>query len=692
MMLRLLIIVLSLSMAPIAGARDYAPNYDNINNQRWRCRLCPFESTTTREVSTGIINVTDSEARFGRDTGLKDEGSELSLDGKVVSRQASGSYWSIVARQLALDARQIDIQAGKSGRYDWTISWREIPRNTWTHADTPYQGRTELTLPTNWIAAFSTSELDVLNESLQTLSFGTHRKRAHIGGKVNLSSHWVINAAATRETREGNKESSSDFFNLAAAMPMPIDYETDDLKANVVYQAKQGLISLGVNRSTFSNHDRSLIWQNAYPSFNGETRGRKGLAPSNEASGWSLDTQYRWGNTTISASHRDTEMTQNDAFLPYTINTQITTDTLPALRLHGKVDSRQNKLSISSRITRRFSIDLRIRSHERVSGTPILALAPIVGDAFSLGDKTSRAYSFEHNEQQLQLHYRLFSGTRLTLGYEQDERERTRSEIEENEEDRLSVKLVSNTYNGLRLALTYEDADRNASDFQAITNNNPLTVRYHQATRNQTRWRAHVDYQVPNAPVSLSGYTEQRDNDYPNSALGLQQDEDSSWGLDISYQPSDTLSISASHQDQTLDSVTFGSNSFSVRDWTSSTLDQVRTTIFDIEKTGLLCGRLDLTLSYIYSDGAGQYDTEFLNQSSRFPALASEHRGIDFTALYRATEKLSVKLRYYNEDYRSADWALDGVTNDTIRNVIGMNLVSPNYGISLTNISFTYAL
>jgi hypothetical protein len=138
--------------------------------------------------------------------------------------------------------------------------------------------------------------------------------------------------------------------------------------------------------------------------------------------------------------------------------------------------------------------------------------------------------------------------------------------------------------------------------------------------------------------------------------------------------------------------VTFGSNSFSVRDWTSSTLDQVRTTIFDIEKTGLLCGRLDLTLSYIYSDGAGQYDTEFLNQSSRFPALASEHRGIDFTALYRATEKLSVKLRYYNEDYRSADWALDGVTNDTIRNVIGMNLVSPNYGISLTNISFTYAL
>ena len=691
-MLRLLIIVLSLSMAPIAGARDYAPNYDNVNNQRWRCRLCPFESTTTGEVSTGVIHVTDGEARFGRDTGLKDEGSELSLDGNVISRRASGDYWSIVARQLALDARQIDIQAGKSGRYDWTISWRETPRNTWTKAETPYRGRTELTLPANWVTAFSTSELEVLNDSLQSLSFGTHRKRAHIGGKVTLSPHWFIDAAASRETRKGNKETASDFFHFAAAMPMPIDYETDDLEANVIYQAKQGLLSFGVNRSTFSNHDQSLIWQNAYPSFNGETQGRKGLAPSNEASGWSLDTQYRWGNTTISASHRDTKMTQNDAFLPYTINTQITTDTLPTLRLQGKVDSRQNTFSINSRLNRRFSVDLRIRSHERDNGTPILALAPIVGDAFSLGNKTSRAYSFEHNEQRLQLHYRLFSGTRLTLEYEQDERERTRSEIEENEEDRLSVKLVSNTYKGLRLALTFEDADRNASDFQAITNNNPLTVRYHQATRNQTRWRANLDYQLPNAPVSLSAYSEQRDNDYPNSALGLQQDENSSWGLDISYQPSDTLSISASHQDQALDSVTFGSNSFSVRDWTSNTLDKIRTTTFDIAKTGLLASRLDLTLSYIYSDGAGQYDTEFQNRNSRFPALVSKHRGINFTALYRANEKLSVKLHYYNEDYRSADWALDGVTTDTIRNVIGMNLVSPNYGISLTNISFTYAL
>lgn len=691
-MLRLLIILLSLSMVEMAGARDYSPNYDNVNNQRWRCRLCPFESTTTREVSTGIINVTDSEARFNRDNGLKDKGSELSLDGKVVSRQASGDYWTIVARQLALDDRQIDIQAGKTGRYDWAISWRETPRYTWTKAETPYRGRTELTLPANWVTAFSTSELEVLNESLETLSFGTHRKRAHIGGKVTLSPRWIIDAAASREIRKGNKETVSDFFHFAAAMPMPIDYETDELRANIIYQAKQGLISIGVNRSTFSNHDQSLIWQNAYPSFNGETRGRKGLAPSNKASGWSLDSQYRWGNTTISASHRDTEMTQNDAFLPYTINTQITTDTLPALRLHGKVDSQQNTFSINSRLTRRFSIDLRVRSHERDNGTPILALEPIVGDAFSLGNKSSRAYSFEHNEQRLQVHYRLFSGTRLTLGYEQDERKRTRSEIEENEEDRLSVKFVSNTYRGLRLALSFEDADRDASDFQAITNNNPLTVRYHQATRNQTRWHANLDYQLPNMPVSLSGYSEQRDNDYPNSALGLQQDEDSSWGLDISYQPSDTLSISASHQDQTLDSVTFGSNSFSVLDWTSSTLDQVRTTTVDIEKTGLMGSRLDLTLSYIYSDGAGQYDTEFQNENSRFPALVSEHRGMKFTALFRANEKLSVKLHYYNEDYRSADWALDGVTTDTIRNVIGMNLISPNYDISLTNISFTYAL
>ena len=110
-----------------------------------------------------------------------------------------------------------------------------------------------------------------------------------------------------------------------------------------------------------------------------------------------------------------------------------------------------------------------------------------------------------------------------------------------------------------------------------------------------------------------------------------------------------------------------------------------------LEKNGLLENRLDLAFNYLYSDGAGDYVTSFENETSPFPRLISQHRSVDLKAKYRASAKLAVELRLYQERYRSADWALDGVAVNTIRNLITMGRVSPNYSINLASVSFTYS-
>ena len=670
---------------------DYSPNYDKVKNERWRCRLCPDHVGVKGELSTGAIKVSDSEARFGRDNGLNEDDTSLALNGYVALNRQDDFYASITARHLGLDARRLDANVGKHNQYELSASWREIPRNTWSSAMTPYRGRTELTLPDNWVTGFSTSDLTVLNESLQPISLGTQRKRLRTGVRLKFQDYWTMSANASRETRKGNRLTSSDFFNLAAEMASPINHETDDLRGKIKYARDHGLLSLEYSRSTFKNAYQALTFQKAYDPFIGETRGRKTLAPNNEATAWVLSGAIRINGVAITGLHQRAEAKQNDSFLPYSTNTSITMEPLPSENLEGEVDSSRTLVTIRGVLTRRASFDIRYHSRERDNNTPILSLLPIIGDAFTLGPETSRSYSFDNDQRKMAFHYRMFSGTRLTVGLHHIERQRTRSEISTNEEGRQWVKITSNTFKGLRISLEYKDSSRDAATLRPITNNNPLTVRYHQAARDRSSLKTHLDYQIPNSPVILSASAGRSQTDYPGSTLGLQKNDDNAWGINVSYRPTETFFISAGQDAQAIDSETYGSLSFAARDWIYLTSDDVRTTTVRLEKNGLLENRLDLAFNYLYSDGAGDYVTSFENETSPFPRLISQHRSVDLKAKYRASAKLAVELRLYQERYRSADWALDGVAVNTIRNLITMGRVSPNYSINLASVSFTYS-
>ena len=500
-----------------------------------------------------------------------------------------------------------------------------------------------------------------------------------------------MSANASRETRKGNRLTSSDFFNLAAEMASPINHETDDLRGKIKYARDHGLLSLEYSRSTFKNAYQALTFQKAYDPFIGETRGRKTLAPNNEATAWVLSGAIRINGVAITGLHQRAEAKQNDSFLPYSINTSITMEPLPSQSLEGKVDSSRTLVTIRGVLTRRASFDIRYHSRERDNNTPILSLLPIIGDAFTLGPETSRSYSFDNDQRKMAFHYRMFSGTRLTVGLHHIERQRTRSEISTNEEGRQWVKITSNTFKGLRISLEYKDSSRDAATLRPITNNNPLTVRYHQAARDRSSLKTHLDYQIPNSPVILSASAGRSQTVYPGSTLGLQKNDDNAWGINVSYRPTETFFISAGQDAQAIDSETYGSLSFAARDWIYLTSDDVRTTTVRLEKNGLLENRLDLAFNYLYSDGAGDYVTSFENETSPFPRLISQHRSVDLKAKYRASAKLAVELRLYQERYRSADWALDGVAVNTIRNLITMGRVSPNYSINLASVSFTYS-
>ena len=67
--------------------------------------------------------------------------------------------------------------------------------------------------------------------------------------------------------------------------------------------------------------------------------------------------------------------------------------------------------------------------------------------------------------------------------------------------------------------------------------------------------------------------------------------------------------------------------------------------------------------------------------------LASSHRGAEARLRYEFRSGVAVNARVYEEAYRAADWAIDGVAPDSIRNVLALGRSSPRYRNRLVAVS-----
>ena len=93
--------------------------------------------------------------------------------------------------------------------------------------------------------------------------------------------------------------------------------------------------------SIFTNDDDALTWANPYlPLVPGATMGERALAPSNEFHQLVLSAGFRSNKRThATADVAFGRMTQDEAFLPYTVNSSLTTQPLPRSSLDGRVDT-----------------------------------------------------------------------------------------------------------------------------------------------------------------------------------------------------------------------------------------------------------------------------------------------------------------------------------------------------------------
>lgn len=685
---RAICVALALGSAA-TGAEAPVPDYGSADRDRWRCRLCPFEAAAYRGGGwrAGVVSVDEAHPRFGRDNGLDRAGERAAVDLTYDRRGETGTAWSLEGRGLGLDSRQVRLRFSDPGRQLATLEWREIPRNVAADGRTPYMGRSTLTLPRDWIAAASTADMPRLASASRAVDHATHRRRLAASWQFVPAPRWGLRSEYRRERRQGTGETWGDFLYQSAGLPLPVDHDTEEVRAGATFTAAAVLLDAELAASSFDNGAPSLEWENPY---GGSTAtGRRALEPDNRARSLSLAGRWLAGRTVVHGRFQRTRMSQNAPFLPYATRPGVA-GPVPARGLAGRVDASHAMLRVVSRLTQRLRLDASHRHRQRDNRTPALVLTPVLADAFAAAPRRARGYDVGSRTSRLRLQYRTGARTHLRAGLARGRVARTGQEIARNDEDGAWIEWSTRGAGGLRASVRLGRAHRDASPFRDVTVNNPDMRRFHQAERRRRSGRVRLDRGV--GPLALGAFVEWRRSEYPGSALGLLDSEEKGWGVDVNLAAAAGITLGGHFVRQTADSASAGSAAFAAADWWSATQDAVDAAAVRVDAPDLLHGRLALSASLTRSDGVAHYVTRQAAGASEFPALTSEIEGIDLRARYSLGRRTTLVLRHYAERYASADWALAGVGQDAIRNVLALGRQAPRYSNRLLSVSVEVGL
>ncbi len=684
--------------------------------------------TTSGEVEVGIGWVTEDSFKFGEYTGLEESGAYFVGNIEYLRRSPydgdSTTYFEFQGNNLGLDSRSVYVEGGRQGRFSVYGEYDAIPHLRFDDGQTPYSGAgsTILSLPPGWVPGGDTSGLTNLTASLQGLEIETERERIGAGFSLNLNPSWTLSTAFRSEEKTGIDTIAGIFGSTggnmrAAVLPRPVDYTTHQAELAVGYSTDRLQADIRYNLSLFDNNKDSLTWDNPYtanaawdPSqdFNNGGQGRMALEPNNSAHNLSVSLGYMLSEQTrLAGTVSLGRMIQDDDFLPYTVNPNLTDSTglnpplaLPRSSLDGEVNTIHATLGVTTRLTQNADLKAAYTYDNRDNQTPVDTYLTIPNDSIDQGTtadaraRRNRPYSIQTHKVELEAGYRLTEDTKLTAEYEFEAVNRDLQEVDDTTEHTLGAKVRSSLTQTLSGSFSYAFSTRSGSTYDTtlpylvshdpdyLTNTatlpddayeqNPYLRKYYMADRQQHLIKGGLTY-FPSDRLVLGLNGSYRLANYDDSVLGL---TDSSYGsatIDASYTASRRVSLSGFLTYDMMESVQVGwqrpgfvtilptTPVDTASLWEETITDQGITAGFEVAWSAIE-DSLDIVLDYAYSNIETEF--KFATQLAGVlppPDLTSELHSVGIRGDYQLREGMIVRLGYRYETLEVEDFALANV-------------------------------
>ncbi len=711
-----------------------------------------------RQIELGIGYVSRETARFGVHNGLDEQGlvgvASFELQAVAAAGRHAG-YWLLSGRDLGTDARSVALQQGRQGTYQISLDYNETPTVRSHSSHTPFTnpGSDDLSLPNGWVPATSTAGMTQLLPSLRDADMEVKRKRLTLGYEQVLPTHWQLRSSYRNETKDGMSSLGAVIGNSggnprAVLLPQPIDYHTRQFDAALSYAADGKHFEIAYYLSAFDQGERALTWQNPYGAISGwgsdssaadateasvgfpDGTGRIAQPPDNQFHQFSVLGGYQVGaHSHINADLAIGRMTQDETFLPYTVNPALAASIvvpLPRDSLDGRIDTTLFNLRFTSRPTPRFNWRAAWRYDNRDNKTPRDEYFFIAGDSITQTDAGSASstlsryrrnepYSYREQTFSADASYRVARRTDLSAGVERRDTDRDYSERQESVEDTIKFGIKSSVgerlTGGLNLSRserrgsTYHGEEPFLSSYRPEYTSNPATLgwenhpelrKYYMADRIRTKAALSVNYLWAEAWTASLGANYLRD-DYHHSDMGLTESKMTGYTLDISYTPDSENMFYGffSHDRMESDQDGRAFRGFAkaadsvnpARDWFADLRDETDTLGVGFKRK--ITEALSLGADFVYANARGVVDvtTGGALSSAPLPDSLVRLQSLEWYGDYRVRPGTTLKARYRIEKYQSRDWAVDNVAPNTLANVITLGEDSPDYTVHIILLS-----
>lgn len=690
-------VILLLAIGLIAAPAAHSQVADT---SEWACEFCPFESGHRAEYSLGATTVSDDSAYFGDATGYSEEGVYANVDGHgTYVNDDHRLQWQI--EDLGLDSRFVRLRGGRQGTFDYDVAYRQIPRYQYFTTDTIFQQSATgaLTLPPGWVQAPLTSGFTELDTSLVPRDIESERRTLELGGNYLTSSHFKFSANYRRQERDGLDIYGGSYFTQSSLLPGAFDYATDVVDFGIRYAGAKGSLLFAYYVSDFDNENTELRWENPFTSAPGAEFAAMARAPDNTFQQVSLSGNYGFAQnkTIVSFSAAIGRLEQDQAFLPYTTNTNLTVAPLPQSSLDAEINTTNLAFTLSSRVFSKSQIKLAYRYDERDNQTQQYEWNRVIADSFVSGTSdTNTPYSFKRSALNLSADYDLFDNVIIAGGYDWKTIDRDFQEVAEQTEDtgwgRLRWRPNSLFDVNIKAGASKRDVDRYNEIFAATLGQNPLLRKYNLAYRYRRFGELIFSVSLPEAPVSLTVSGTYADDDYTQSLLGVTAGEDTRLAADLSWAVTETSSLYLTGGYENIESDQSGSELFAAPDWSVHNTDSFNTTGagFRVRQIG---GKFDLQMDYTRSDGTSEI---IMNSAgggqSQFPDLESTLDYLRFKLSYQRSDRLELTMNIRYQSFSTEDWALEGVDPASIPVILTLGANPYDDEVVIFGLGFRYLI
>jgi MtrB/PioB family decaheme-associated outer membrane protein len=661
------------------------------------------------EVEIGAGYVSDDSYRFGRYTGLEEEGAYIIGDVKARQYRDDAYNWRLRGTNLGLDSRYLRLEGGKQGAQEVYIEYQKMPNYINDSGATPFSGAgsSNLTLPPGF--DINTN----LDQSLVGLDRETERERYGVGTSIipRRLRNWNFRVAYQHETKQGTSaiggSMGGSFPGLtgsttAAILPQPIDYVTDLVDISLAYAKDRTQLEFAYHMSLFDNQDRSLDWQDP---FAPSRFGSQALAPRNQFHQFTAKGGYQLaGNSRLTGVFSIGRMTQDWNYQAYATLPPGLDASLPRDSLDGEVWLKTARVDLTSRPMPRLRVNAAYRYHERDNDTSSATYDYFIADSTTaaIAPATNRPLSYRRHNLDLDASYRANQMVSLAgnLGFNGVRREYDNTDANDNDEYIAGARLKFYPNSELDAEVYAEHSRRDVSDYSNTPGvipdfENPELRYYYIADRNRDRLGLRLSY-MPYEKVTLGFNIDYNRDDYEDSDIGLTESKTTAYTWDIAYLPRANITTRAYYTVEKIKSDQAGSESgLPAPDWFADLEDRFITLGLGGEIRDIR-GRVDLGMDYVFSKSTGEIDLSAEDSVSsaaslgQYPDLETILNSLKIYARYKHSETLTLKLSYWYQNYDADSWALDDVGPTSAPDTLLLGEGVQDYTVHLVAASAAY--